>query len=66
MKIKPVNSQIANQRLREANQAGSTATKTKIVLEEADKAARISNEAIKKPSKHMQKFASAMHKLNIF
>ncbi len=66
MKIKPINSEMANQRLREANAAGTTATKTKIVLDEADKAARVSNEHVRKPSKHMQKFASAMKMLNIF
>ena len=65
MKIKPVNSELASQRLRDVNKAGSLATKTKIVLDKAEQAARASNDFIKAPSKHMQKFSSAMHKLNI-
>ena len=55
---------IAQQRLKEIARSGSVATKTKMVIDSDEKIAKESNELLTRPSSYMQKFASAIKKLN--
>ncbi|ATH06601.1 hypothetical protein BIY24_01220 [Halobacteriovorax marinus] len=64
--MKVTNDTRAQQQLREINRAGSIATKTKITLDSAEKNAKESMQQLMKPSKFVQKMASAFNKLNIF
>ena len=54
------------QRLKDINKGGSVATKTRMTMDSAEKNAKESAEQLKKPSKFVQKMATAFNKLNIF
>ncbi|PIK14583.1 hypothetical protein [Halobacteriovorax sp. JY17] len=58
--------QTTQERLKEINKAGSIATKTRITMATAEKNAEESAAVLKRPSKFVQKMASAFNKLNVF
>jgi hypothetical protein len=53
-------------KLRQIAKAGSVATRTKMTVKADEEVAKESNELLTRPSKYMQKFASAIKKLNSF
>lgn len=65
MKINNTNSD-SQRKLKSISQSGSLATKTKMTVESDEKFAKLSNEQLTRPSSYMQKFASAIKKLNTF
>ncbi|WP_127715999.1 hypothetical protein [Halobacteriovorax sp. HLS] len=53
-------------KLKQITKAGSLATKTQIAVKADEKIAKESNDLLAKPSRYMQKFASAIKRLNTF
>ena len=65
MKIFSVKNE-TQRRLTQIKEAGADGAKAKKLVEEDRKFAEEAGKLLRSPSKHMKKFVSSMHKLNIF